>query len=137
MAIYDFKCMICGKMENDYFLPMTHADDDRPVCCEQHMRYHITSAPFVHWKDYDLPDGGFKAVSVPNGPMITTKKQNEEFMKRHNLLDANEVFSPPTEAEEYMIRREMQDSIDAITPTAKQQAQLRDDGMIGPDGELI
>lgn len=130
MPTYDFRCKKCHEMVLDKILPIAHLPVDLPMCCDEHMTYYITSAPFVHWKDYDLPGGGFKAVSVRDGPVITTKKQNEEFMKRNNLLDANEVFSPPTQEEEKRIRAEAQGTIDAITPNEQQKAQLKADGLL-------
>ena len=130
MAIYDFKCKKCGHITEDVVMPMTHEKDDLPWHCEERMSYHITSAPMVHWKDYDLPDGGFIAHSHPDRPVITSVKQNKDFMERNNLLDANEVFKPPTREEDQAIVAEMQGSIDAISPTEAQRRQMKDDGIL-------
>jgi hypothetical protein len=130
MAIYDFKCKQCGLIIEDVIMPMTHEKEDLPFHCEERMRYHITSVPMVHWKDYDLPDGGFVAHSHPDRPVITSKKQNKDFMERNNLIDANEVFSPPTREEEVKERADVQKSIAAITPTETQKAQLKADGIL-------
>lgn len=124
MALYDFKCSECGEVVENIILPMTHADEDHPYCyrCHQYLEHFITAAPMVHWKDYDLPDGGFKAGK--DGTVITTRKQNREYMKRHDLLDANEHIKPPTREEWQKEHAKAIESVQAITPTPKQKMEL-------------
>jgi hypothetical protein len=102
-------------MEENFYLPITHEEEDRPQCCGETMRQHFTKVPTIHWKDYDLPNGGFRPTSVPNAPVITSLKQNREFMKEHDLIDANEVFTPPTQEEQMETHREVMESIDKIS----------------------
>jgi hypothetical protein len=130
MAIYDFRCKKCNSVVLDKHLPIAHLPMDLPLCCNEHMTYYITKAPMVHWKDYDLPGGGFIPTSTRNAPPITTLKQNQEYMKRNNLIDANQLFKPPTQSEESKERATMQATIDQITPNEKQKAQLKSDGIL-------
>ena len=130
MAIYDFRCPECGKIAENVILPMTHTVNDRPQCHGQ-METHITAAPLVHWKDYQLPDGGFRAYSMPGAPVITSLKENKELMKRHNLIDGNDLGTPPTKAEQMAQHHEnVLPSIDKITPTVRQAAELKATGLL-------
>ena len=132
MPNYDFKCKGCGKLKLDVHLPIAHMPIDLPKCCDGHMEYFITSAPMVHWKDYDLPDGGFKSVATPGREVITSMKQKREYMKRNDLLDANDIVKPPTADEERKTRAEVQASIDAITPTKAQEQEIKAKGLLDP-----
>ena len=132
MPNYDFKCSECGEVRLDKHLPIAHLPMDLPKCCGDKMDYYITSAPMVHWKDYDLPDGGFKSVATPGREVITSLKEKREYMKRNNLLDANEVMQPPTKTEEQQERLSAQASIDAITPDKTQMKQLKERGLLDP-----
>ena len=111
MAIYDFRCKMCERIEVDVVLPMTHTREDRPHCHGLPMETHITTAPMVHWKDYDV---NYVPVSVKNAPPITSRKQEKEFMKKHDLVHAD--FDPPTREEELATVAETKRSIAAITP---------------------
>ena len=113
--IYDFKCADCGRMETDVFLSINHAPGERPTCCGKTMPQHFTKAPTVHWRDYDLPDGGFRSYSTPDKPVITSLKQNRDYMERNNLIDANEVFKPPTQEEQFETHKEVMESIEKIS----------------------
>ena len=136
MPTYDFKCPACKAIKTDVILSIRHEDSDHPVCCfGEPMDHHITVAPMVHWKDYDLPDGGFKAAH--DGTVITTRKQNLEYMERHGLQDANEVYEKPTYESEQRERAESQAAIDNITPTADEIDLLKDAKIIDEAGELI
>jgi hypothetical protein len=131
MAIYDFKCHECGTIEENVILPIAHVVEDRPRCCDEPMLTHITQSPLVHWKDYILPDGGFKAYSMPGAPVITSLKENRELMERHNLIDGNDLGTPPTKAEQMAEHNEkVLPSIGKITPTAQQAAQLQAQGLM-------
>ena len=99
------------------------------------MRKYFSTVPMVHWKDYDLPDGGFKAAH--DGTLITTRKQNLEYMERHGLQDANEVYEKPTFESEQMERAESQAAIDAITPSREEMAILQDANVVDSEGQLI
>ena len=126
--IYDFKCHSCGKIFEDVTLPISHTDEEHPICCEP-TRHHISKAPSIRWRDPDLLNGGFIAHSMPDRPVITSMRQNRELMKRHDLIDANEMGLPPTKAEQMEQHHETMKSIEAITPTASQKARLKADGL--------
>lgn len=130
MAVYDFRCMKCDKMLEDIHLPITHTKGELPQCCGQAMSYHIGSPPSVHWKDYDLPSGGFIAHSIPGKPVVTSLKQNRDLMERHDLIDANDFGPPPTHLDQEREHQEALDAIDAITPTPEQEQRLKEDGLL-------
>ena len=132
--IHDFKCATCERIETDIYLPMNHVDDDHPHCCGAPMGDYHTKAPTVHWKDYDLPDGGFRAAH--DGTVITTKKQNREYMERHGLRDANDEFAPPTPDAEARERAEAQAAIDAITPSDDMMERMKADGTLAKIEEI-
>lgn len=134
--IYDFKCSVCGAIEVDVFLSIHHTDDDHPKCCYgEPMGDYITRAPQVHWKDYDLPDGGFKATH--DGTVITSRKQNRDYMARNGLKDANETFKCPTHLEQKEQHADALRSIDAITPTRKQMDIMKSDGTLDKIENMI
>jgi hypothetical protein len=91
------------------------------------MNYYITSVPMVMWKDPIIEP--FKPVATANAPVITTTRQHRDYMKRNDLVDANELFTPPTREEEMAAVAEAQESIAAITPTAEQKQQLKESGL--------
>ena len=127
MAIYDFKCMKCQRIFEDVVLPMTHRKSDIPLCCEARTAYHITKAPSVVWKDPTIP--AFRPVATENAPVISTMKEHREYMARNELVDANDTFSPPTQKEQRLAREEAKESIDAMSGTAQQKEQLREQGI--------
>ena len=127
MAIYDFKCSTCKHIDVDVMLPMNHLKGDIPSCCGKKMNYYITSPPGVIWRDPNIE--AFRHVATKDSPLITTTKQNREYMARNNLVDANDHFAPPTEKEQKLAREEAQESIDAIAGTAQQKEQLREQGI--------
>jgi len=128
MPSYDFKCHECQKVKTDVFLPITHSQDDIPVCCYKTMRYYITQAPMVHWKDYEFKNGGFIAHGVEGRPVITTQRQRKEMMERNNLIDGNDFGRPPTNEEQFAEVERMKASVDEITPTKDQIDRLVYDG---------
>lgn len=127
MAIYDFKCGKCQRLKVDVVMPISHRSSERPMCCDQLMNYYITSVPMVMWKDPIIEP--FKPVATANAPVITTTRQHRDYMKRNDLVDANELFTPPTREEEMAAVAEAQESIAAITPTAEQKQQLKESGL--------
>lgn len=110
MAVYDFKCGFCGDIKEDVILPMTHVREDRPACCGFFMETYITTAPTIHWKDYDV---NYTPVSVKNAEPITSRRQEREFMKRHDLVHAD--FTPPSPEEDAAKIAEIKKSIEAIS----------------------
>lgn len=126
MPTYDFACPRCGAMKKDVILRITHTEEDRPVCCEETMRQHFTVPPMVHWVDPVIEP--FKHIAVKSDEVITTTKQNREFMARNNLVDANDI-KPPTAEEDAKILSEINGTIDKITPTAEQSAKLAEQGL--------
>ena len=127
MPRYDFKCHECDKVSRDVILPITHRDGDRPECCGEDMWYYITSPPQVLWKDPIIDP--FRPVATPNAPVISSMREHREYMARNDLVDANDLYAPPTASEERVIQAEAQESIDAISPTAEQNQQLQESGL--------
>ena len=130
MAVYDFKCGECGQVLENVILAMTHEDWEHPACydCGQHTEHYITSSPMVLWKDGDLPDGGF--VAGKKKERISTRRDRREFMAKNDLVDANDMYTPPTHEEQMDTHAAMKKTVDAITPDAKQKRQMRDDGIL-------
>jgi hypothetical protein len=99
------------------------------------MRDYITKAPYVAWEDQQLLDGGFRANH--DGTVITSHRQNREYMKKHGLENAMDVYEKPTYESEKRERAESQAAIDNITPTDQEMRQLKSDGIIDESGSLI
>jgi len=95
------------------------------------MNYYITSAPQVVWKDPQIEP--FRFTSVKGAPMVTSTRQRRELMREHDLVDANDLYDPPSQTQQMKESAKMQESIDAITPDAQQQEQLADMGLDSPD----
>lgn len=127
MAIYDFKCKECDHVEENVIMPITHHSNDRPVCCGTLMEYYITSVPMVMWTDPIIEP--FKPIATKDAPVINSMRQHREYMKRNDLVDANDLYAPPTHTEQQRAREEAKESIDAITPTAEQNEQLKRSGL--------
>jgi hypothetical protein len=134
MALFDFQCPNCKEIKKNVFLPLDHDEDDHPECCRMLMRKFWTKMPLAYDRDYTLEEP-FRAAH--DGTVITTRKENREYMKRHSLLDANEVYEKPTFESEARERAESQAAIDAITPTHEEMAMLRDANVVDSDGQLI
>ena len=128
MAVYDFKCRECHKISEDVHLPMSHMKHDVPSCCGNKMSYYITSAPQVLWKDGDLPDGSF--VAGADRRRITTRKERREFMAENDLVDSNDLITPPTHEEQMDTHADVVKSVAAITPDSAQKQQMKDDGIL-------
>ena len=126
--IFDFQCKKCERVKTDVFIKFNHDIGDHPVCCGQPMMKAHFKAPGVHWKDYDLPEGGFKAAH--DGTVIVSRKQNRDYMERNNLQDANEVYDCPTHEVQKKEIAQAQQDIDAITPTDSQMDQMKSDGTL-------
>jgi hypothetical protein len=127
MPTYDFKCHTCSRVERDVILPITHTD--RPECCGERMAYHITQAPLVHWDDPVIePFRNPAAKRDDKDAVIMTTRQRREFMKKNDLVDAND-FKPPSNGEQQAEVAKMKKSIEAITPTKEQSAKLRKSGL--------
>ena len=127
MAIYDFKCSACQKIDVDVSLPISHVKGDLPSCCGHKMNYYITSPPSVIWKDPTID--AFRPIATPNAPLITSTKQNREYMARNDLVDANDHFAPPTHKEQMLAREEARESIEAISGNTQQKEQLHEQGI--------
>jgi len=95
---------------------------------------YFTKAPYVAWEDQHLLDGGFRANH--DGTVITSHKQNRDYMKRHGLQNAMDVYEKPTLESERQERAAGQAAIDAITPTDTEMRQLMSDGIINESGQL-
>ena len=127
MPRYDFKCHTCEKITKDVILPITHREGDTPVCCDEDMRYHITSPPQVMWKDPNID--AFRHVGIKGSPVVSSMKEHRECLARNDIVDANDLFDPPSVAEQKRSQAEAQESIDSITPTVEQKRQLQVDGL--------
>lgn len=127
MPVYDFKCKTCGNMSIDVVLPITHTKDQAPRCCGDRMGYHISSVPSVLWKDPNIEP--FRAVATPDRPVITSTRQHREYMARNNLVDANDLFDAPTQESERETLRQINESIEAITPSGQVADEMRRRGM--------
>jgi hypothetical protein len=114
-------------MKIDVIMSIGHVKGDIPKCCGETMSYHITSVPMVLWTDPIIEP--FKPIATKDAPVITTTKQNREYMARNHLVDANDLFEPPTREEELETNRKAQESISSITPTAEQNQQLKEIGL--------
>jgi len=127
MPNYDFKCRECGEIRENVLLRITHDECDRPFCCGNVMQQHFTVPPQVHWVDPVIEP--FRAIATKDRPVITTQRQNREYMARNGLVDANDFGPPPTQKEQMAEAGKMQESIDAISPTAEQAARLQEAGL--------
>ena len=102
--------------------------DEKPQCCDEAMNYHITTPPLVHWVDPVIEP--FRAIATKDMPVITTTKQNREYMARHDLLDANEVIEKvPSHEEQKETHAKVMESIDAITPDAELAQKMSEQGL--------
>jgi hypothetical protein len=130
MAVYDFKCGGCGQVHENIILPMTHEDWEHPACydCGEITEHYYTTVPMVMWRDGDLPDGGF--VAGKEKKRISTKKERREFMAENDLVDSNDLFTPPTNEEQMDTHADVMKSVSAITPDADQKKQMKDDGIL-------
>lgn len=124
--IHDFKCPTCDRIETDVYLSIHHTDEDHPHCCGEPMKDYHTQAPYVAWHDRQLLNGGFRAQH--DGTIITSVKQNKEYMARHGLRLADDDYEIPTIQSEQAEIKAGQDAIDAITPTADQMDRMVADG---------
>jgi len=127
MPVYDFKCGVCKTMKQNVVLPITHVEEDRPKCCDQIMGQHFTVPPQVHWVDPVIEP--FRHVATPDRPVITTTRQNREYMKRNNLVDMNDV-GPPTDEEHSKTLKEINESIEKITPKKELSDTMRNQGLL-------
>lgn len=114
MPTYDFRCGHCGKTMNNVLLRITHDECDRPHCCGSVMGQHFTVPPMVHWSDPVIEP--FRNPAAKRGDkdaVITSQRQRREFMKKNDLVDANDI-KPPSHQEQTEAVAEMKKSIDAI-----------------------
>jgi hypothetical protein len=114
-------------MQENVLLRITHDDADKPCCCGETMQTHITVPPMVVWTDPVIEP--FKHVAVKSDEVITTTKQNREFMARNGLVDANDI-APPTPEEHQKTLGQINASIEKISPTSEQSAKLKDQGLL-------
>ena len=128
MPIYDFKCDNCEKITTDVMLGIMHKPTEVPVCCEQPMNYYITTPPMVHWKDPVIEP--FRSIATKDKPVITTTRQKREYMARHDLIDANDLGTPPSHEDQEKTVAEMQQTIDAITPKGQVADEMKKRGML-------
>jgi hypothetical protein len=135
MALFDFKCSNCGHIKYDIFMPLDHTEDDYPICCKMQTRKHWTTVPYVAWEDRHLEGGGFRAAH--DGTVITSHKQNKDYMRRHGLRLAMDEYEKPTHDTEAAERARAQAAIDAITPSPQELSMLKKSGIVDSDGQLV
>ena len=51
-------------------------------------------------------------------------------MERNDLIDANDLYKPPTQQEQVRENEEMQETINAITPNEQQEDQMKASGIL-------
>lgn len=127
MPTYDFQCPKCERRMNNVLLRITHDEADRPSCCGVTMRQHFTVPPMVHWVDPVIEP--FKHIAVKSDEVITTTRQNREFMKRNDLVDANDI-TPPSNEEQNATLASINESIEKITPSKEQSDTMRSQGLM-------
>ena len=104
--LYDFRCAKCGSILRDVVLPIMHTKADRPTCCDEPVEVAFFTPPVVHFKDYALQGGGFRAIGIAGQPVVTSMRQHRELLKRHDMVDANDLGSPPSKQEQMVYHRE-------------------------------
>lgn len=129
MAVYDFKCPECNHIKEDVVMSIKHEDHEHPECCGVQMDHYITIPPMVRFRDAEFKDGGFIAHSIAGKPVITSRRQNREMMKRHNLIDANDLGPPPTKADQMKEHAKTQQTIADITPTKQVLSEMKRQGL--------
>lgn len=132
MAIYDFRCMKCDQIDENISMPISHQREDLPWHCGQRMSYHISKAPSVHWIDPVIEP--FRNPAAPRDTkdsVILTSSQRRAFMEKNDLIDANDLVKP-THEEQAETHKEVMRTIDEITPTKDQEAQMKHDGLMAP-----
>jgi hypothetical protein len=128
MPRYDFKCERCETVIQNKVLRISHTPEDLPSCCDRSMGYHITQPPLVHWVDPVIEP--FRAIATKDRPVISSMKENREYMARNDLVDANELGPPPTQTEQMGKAAEMQKSIDAISPSGELKKDMSSQGLL-------
>jgi hypothetical protein len=123
MPQYDFKCKKCDTYELDVILRITHTESDLPICCNEPMGYYITKPPMVVWNDPIIEP--FRSIATADKPIITSMKQRREYMKRNDLVDANELGPPPSLEATRKAQAETQASVDAISPTGQLKEEMQ------------
>lgn len=128
MPIFDFKCGGCGDILEDVVLSCMHEDDEHPACydCGAFMEHYITKAPMGFVTDTEFP---VPFVAGKDKQLITGARQRREYMKANDLIDSNDLGTPPTHEDQMREVERVNDSIAAITPTEKQKRQLQADGI--------
>jgi hypothetical protein len=129
MPSYDFHCKTCSRTDRDVVMPITRFDTDRPLCCGERMETVISVPPMISWTDPIIePFRNPAAKRDDKDAVIMTTRQRREFMKKNDLVDAND-FKPPSNGEQQAEVAKMKKSIEAITPTKSQSAMLRKSGL--------
>lgn len=91
---------------------------------------YFTVPPQIHWKHYELENGGFIAHGVAGRPVITSLRQRRELMARHDLADANDFGRPQSKAEQMEFHNNViMPTIDAITPPKEVLADMKQQGL--------
>lgn len=129
MPVYDFKCKKCEMIKANVVLPIHHRNSEIPMCCGDTMRYHITSAPLVHWRDPVIAP--FRSTATKDTPVITTTRERREYMARNDLVDASDM-RPPTHDEQKKEAAKMMESIQAISPSGSLKKQMQEMGLDSP-----
>ena len=85
MAIYDYKCEVCGEIQ-EAFNHIAARDTSAPLCCDKATIRQL-SAPMVFvpdWSSYKCP---------VTDQIVSSERQRRNIMAEHRLVDAND-FTP-------------------------------------------
>jgi hypothetical protein len=107
MPIYATKCAVCGHAQ-DVYLPVARYKE-LPDHCGQ-MVERVITAPYV------TPDlAPFR--SPVNGEVINSRSDRREHMKRHNLVDANDLPQQRTYQGDHNVKPELVQAVKQVLRT--------------------
>lgn len=106
--IYTYQCTECGaRQEKSRKVAHRHAS----VTCDCGGYANLAITP-VAINTSGCTFDAFQAHGVAGRPVVTNERQRKEMMAKHDLLDANETFTPPTHAEQ---KREHENAVESAT----------------------
>ena len=109
--IYTYRCTAC-KETHTRVRRVAHRHDAADCDCGAPARLEITP---VAVNTSGCTFEPFQSPAIKGKPVITSERQRREMMKRHDLVDANELYSPPTEAEQKQQHEAVLESVNAIS----------------------
>lgn len=109
--IYTYECQGCYARQTK---TRRVADRHNAVSCECGAQARLVITP-VAVNTSGCTFEGFQAHGVAGRPVITNQKQRKDMMARHDLVDANETFIPPTHAEQAETHAKVQESVNTVS----------------------